>query len=483
MAFDSLKKSDVPPFRRRLAQLPARAKAWLGDGGHHSLAQRTAGMAFLIRVASAAFLYLSQIVLARWMGGFEFGVYVAVWTWVLVVGDILNFGLASAAQRLIPEYTQRRAFEHLRGFLAASRWFVFAAATLAALLGAFVIRIGEAWLPAYMVVPLYFACVALPFYALSNMLDGIARSYNWVNLALAPPYIVRPLLLLGAMAAAHAAGLPANAQTAMLAAVVATWAATILQLFVLHRRLARNVPAGAKASDAKTWMGIALPIVTVWVFFTLLAYTDVLVLQQFRAPEEVGIYYVAAKTLALAAFVHFSIGVAVAHRFSEYNVTGDRVRLAAFVAGAIRWTFWPSLAAIVAVLAFGRALLWLFGPAFVAGYPLMGILSIGLLARASVGPAERLLNMLGEQRACALVYGAAFAVNIAACLVLIPPFGATGAAIATAGALVVESLLLFLTIRRRLGIHSFIWQWPAAGRSSLPALRVPAAEVANTKAS
>ena len=37
-------------------------------------------------------------------------------------------------------------------------------------------------------------------------------------------------------------------------------------------------------------------------------------------------------------------------------------------------------------------------PDFVAGYPLMFILAIGLIARAAVGPAERLLNMLGEQR-------------------------------------------------------------------------------------
>ena len=35
-----------------------------------------AGMAFAIRVASAGVTFLSQIALARWMGGFEFGIYV-----------------------------------------------------------------------------------------------------------------------------------------------------------------------------------------------------------------------------------------------------------------------------------------------------------------------------------------------------------------------------------------------------------------------
>ena len=45
----------------------------------------------------------------------------------------------------------------------------------------------------------------------------------------------------------------------------------------------------------------------------------------------------------------------------------------------------------------------------------MFILAIGLLARATVGPVERLLNMLGEQRACALVYAGAFVDQSSSC--------------------------------------------------------------------
>ena len=53
----------------------------------------------------------------------------------------------------------------------------------------------------------------------------------------------------------------------------------------------------------------------------------------------------------------------------------------------------------------------MFGKDFVAGYHLMFIIAIGLLARAAVGPAERLLNMLGERRSCAYVYAGAFLLN------------------------------------------------------------------------
>jgi O-antigen/teichoic acid export membrane protein len=124
----------------------------------------------------------------------------------------------------------------------------------------------------------------------------------------------------------------------------------------------------------------------------------------------------------------------------------------------VHWTFWPSLLATLLILALGQPILWLFGPNFTAGYPLMFILAVGLLARAAVGPAERLLNMMDEQRMCALIYACAFGVNVAGAFILAPRFGSAGAAIAMTAAIVVESALLFVVAKRRLGIHLFIWQ-------------------------
>lgn len=444
------------PARLRSVRL-RRLRAWVGGESHHALARRMAGAAFAIRFISAAFVYLSQILLARWMGGAEFGLYVYVWTWVLLVGDLIHLGLASAAQRFIPAYTQEKAFDLLRGFLSGSRLVVLICATAAGFVLAVGVWAARPWLPGNEMQALYLACAALPAYALANMLDGIARSYNWMGLALLPPYLLRPSLLLAIMAVAHGFGIPADATLAMAAAVAASWAAVVLQVAWLDRRLAEAVPRGPKLHAIGTWLKTALPILMVWGFYTLLTYADVLVLSQFRPGEEVALYFAASKTLALVAFVYFSVGAAVAHRFSEYHVAGERERLAQFVAAAVRWTFWPSLIALAIVLALGRPFLSLYGPEFVRAYPLMFILAAGLLARAAVGPAERLLNMLGEQRACAAVYAVALALNLGLSVALSPRLGATGAAIATAGAVLSESLLLFLVARRRLGLHVFVW--------------------------
>ena len=116
-------------------------KAWRRDGGNRAVAQRTAGSAFLIRIASAAVIYLTQVMLARWMGRFEFGIYVYVWAWVGFLGMLAAGGIAPAAQRFIPEYTTLGDDRGLRGFLLGSRWLSFGYGVLAAALFAGVVLI------------------------------------------------------------------------------------------------------------------------------------------------------------------------------------------------------------------------------------------------------------------------------------------------------------------------------------------------------
>jgi O-antigen/teichoic acid export membrane protein len=158
------------------------------------------------------------------------------------------------------------------------------------------------------------------------------------------------------------------------------------------------------------------------------------------------------------SMVYFAVAASAAHRFTAYHVSGDHEGLTAFAASTVRWVFWLSLFLSVGILALGQPVLLLFGEDFVSGYPVMAILTVGMLARASVGPAERLLTMLGHQRACAFAYVAAFAFNLGTCLLLAPAYGAIGAAVATAGGFVVESVLLFVIAKRGLGLHMFVWR-------------------------
>src|ERR1700755_1954392 len=119
-----------------------------GGSSEASLTRRLAGTIFVIRVISAGLAYFSQILLARWMGGSDYGTYVYVWTWVLLLGSMMDFGISASAQKIIPEY--RAGGEHalLRGFLSGSRWMTFAVSTVVAMLLAGVVKALSPWIGA-----------------------------------------------------------------------------------------------------------------------------------------------------------------------------------------------------------------------------------------------------------------------------------------------------------------------------------------------
>jgi O-antigen/teichoic acid export membrane protein len=76
------------------------------------------------------------------------------------------------------------------------------------------------------------------------------------------------------------------------------------------------------------------------------------------------------------------------------------------------------------------------------------------------------LNMLGQQKACAAGLAAAVILNLVLCTLLVPPFGVQGAAIATAMAWTANAVLNVLLARRQLGIDIAIWNNMLVPRSA-----------------
>jgi hypothetical protein len=173
MTIDDIGQAKLLPARQLFPYLRERLAQWRTR--EHRVTQRMAGAAFVIRVASAAIMFISQVLLARWMGSSAFGSYVYVFTWLLLLGDLVHLGIPLTAQRYLPEYTQTGSLVLLRGYLSGARWLTFAAGTVAAIIGALIVHAFAAALDTDLILPFYFACAALPFYALTFMLDGLAR--------------------------------------------------------------------------------------------------------------------------------------------------------------------------------------------------------------------------------------------------------------------------------------------------------------------
>ncbi|MFS8147032.1 lipopolysaccharide biosynthesis protein [Rhizobium sp. BR 249] len=443
--------------------------AVLTERGEKAAAQRMALTAFSIRILSAALAFISQIVLARLMGEYEYGIFVFVWVLVVVFGDLSCLGFHTAIIRFLPQYKAAGAFDEIRGLTGTARIFALLSGTVVLAAGMLGLHFFGDMIETYYLVPIFLGLLAMPMIALGDILEGTSRANHWPVMALGPVYIIRPILIIAFMLVAIAMGAEHTAVTAMQAALAATFVTALGQYGATLYRLRRHYDAGPRKVDFLTWFSVAFPIFLIEGVSFLLTNSDVVVVGIFLEPHDVAIYFAAAKTMALVHFINFSVKAASGPRFSSIIAEGDHAQLAVAATDAARWTFWPALGVGLAVLAAGHLLLSLFGGAFTSGYLVMAILLAGILAKSLVGPAETLLMMAGKQNLCVALYAGALAANVGLNLALIPHYGIEGTAIATASAMAVEAILLHVAVRRALGIILFAFASPSA---ATPEMRV-----------
>ncbi|MEL7429802.1 MAG: lipopolysaccharide biosynthesis protein [Pseudomonadota bacterium] len=419
--------------------------------------QRMALMVFMIRVASAVIALLSQVLLARWMGSFDYGIFVAVWTAVIIIDTLISFGAPSAGLRFVAKYREEKRFGLVWGVVIGSMGLATLTSTFLALLSIVVFSLYPQLLGPDYSTPAFILMLAIPVMVVVGVGEAISRSFNWVSIAFVPAYIYRPLLILALVFIGAEYGFGATAVTAAVATLVACHAIGLVQLGVMATKIRKAVPVVKPSFKLKYWLMVAVPVFLVESFYVLLTSVDVVFVGWLTSPEETAVYFASTKILALVHFVYFAVRAASAHRYSAYHAAGDHAGLAGFIRQSISWTFWPSLFLGVMMILLGKYFLWLFGEEYMSGAPILGILVAGLVIRSSVGPAESLLVMTGNQNACAFIYVFALFVNVVLNLSLIPAMGLAGAAIATACAMAFESVALYTIIKRKLGVHAFIF--------------------------
>ena len=440
----------------RLGPAFEKADAIISGDGENAVSQRMALSVFVIRVASAAIAFISQVLLARWMGTFEYGIFVAVWAGVVIASTLTALGLPSAIVRFVAEYREHGKYSLVWGMIHGSMWLSLAVATVAAAICATILYLYPQIVTNYFVIPIYLAALCLPAFAVEGVNDSVARPFNWTRIAFLPTFIIRPLAILVFMGIAILIGYEPTAVTAMWSAVIAIYLTSVFQFLILRAKLRDAVEQAAPDYRFKYWLSIALPIFLVESFYVLVTQVDVLFVSWLTNPEDTAIYFAATKILALVHFVYFAVRATASHRFAAYNASGKIDEYREFVGKTVSWTFWPSLIIGLIMVLLGKYLLMLFGPEFVAGQSVLWILVAGIVMRASIGPAEALLVMSGKQNTCAVVYASALFVNVVLNMTLIPVYGMIGAAIATTLALGFESLALHSLVKRKLGIHAFI---------------------------
>ena len=423
--------------------------------------ERSALSVLAARVGAAGCAYVAQVLMARLMGGSEYGVFATAWVWIAILGHASTWGFGQAACRFVPAYRTAGDAAAARGFLRGGALVALGGGALASLAGALLLLAARDWLETGRFAPFLLALLVIPVFALQDFAEGVARGFGWPLLAIAPPYLVRQALVMGAMAAALQLGAPAEAWVAVAATLAATGLALALQVTVLVRRLSVALPRGERAARWPDWRRVALPLALVDLAGSGLVFVDVLALGLVMPPAAVGVYFAATRLLQFVVFVQFAASAATNAHLAEAGARDDRAGLAALVRRRARLATLATLAVGAGVLVASPLLLGLFGPGFAGATPILAVLVAGALASSALGPADDLLTMCGGERICAAVSCAAVALAGLAVLVAAPLFGVVGAAAAMAAAGTARAACLAVLAYRRLGIVTPILPWRA----------------------
>ncbi len=416
--------------------------------------KRRALTALGIRVVGAAIAYAMQVLLARWMGLGEYGIFVGIWVWLIVFGGIAPLGLNVGIIGPLATFRDEGDLARWRGLVLTSVAVTCGAGLTLALGGWLAIAAAPGLFAKAYLMPLWLSLFCIPLMALSEINEGISRANGWMTTALAPTYLLRPCLLIGGASIALATGAELNATLIMALAIFACLATIAAQGGVLVWRV-RKLGAFADARISATpvaWVWASLPIVLAQTFELTTQNFDIIAVSYFLGPENTGVYFAALKTIALLAFVRFAVGAATANRVASLHAAGEPEAFAGELQGAVNLTFWPTLIGAIVIVALSPFLLSLFGEEFANYAYLTAVLSVGFVVRSVVGPSELYLNVLGHQRACAAVLSGAALLNVVLNILLIPLFGLLGAALATTVSLIGLAASMFVIAKRRLAI-------------------------------
>lgn len=414
--------------------------------------RRAAMSVFAIRLFSAGFIYLSSIILARWLGVREFGIYSYVWTWVIILGSTSNLGFKIVMVRELPTYFKRGKIGEYFGLIFLSRIFSMGLALSVTILGVLAVYLlGDLTNNIY-AIPLILALICVPLFTIVDLHEGIARANEWLYLGLLPNYLIRPILVLLFSGILLFIWQDINAQTVLIASIIASFLTALWQLIIIEINLKKKIKKQPKVILAKTWLSVAFPLFLTEGLLTTLESTDIIILQFFMQPEDIAVYYAAMKTTLLVSFIYFAVIVASSNKFAEHWHEEAHEKLTKSINNSVVMTFLPSLVASLGIMAVGYWFLAAYGSEFTRGYWVIVILSIGAIFRAATGPTEWMMSMMGQQKTVLWVALSAAFCNVILNVILIPIWGLEGAAVATALTMSGTALVLFMRVRKTLGI-------------------------------
>ncbi|AGZ39326.1 lipopolysaccharide biosynthesis protein [Actinoplanes friuliensis] len=317
--------------------------------------------------------------------------------------------------------------------------------------------------------------VFLPLQALTDALLTATRGYKAMRPTVTLDRILRSTLQLLCVGAV---GVAALWTTATLPAFALAWAlpylpVTVLAAFALRRTYLAGRPERPKIRRSeqrqlrRDFWRFTGPRALASVAQLAVQRVDVLLVAALGGLAPAAIYAVAGRFVVLIQFANQGISQSVQPRLAEALATGDRETANHLYQTATGWLVLVTWPINFLVILFAPLYLGLFGDAYRQGADVVIVLACAMLVATGCGMVDMVLAMAGRTSWNLVNVLIALGVTIGLDVLLIPRYGALGAAIGLACAMVANNLLPLVQVGRSARLHPFGAGTLAAGGLSV----------------
>ncbi|MGM0516899.1 MAG: lipopolysaccharide biosynthesis protein [Pseudomonadota bacterium] len=429
-----------------------RQMPWKSNGLAAQLLRGGSG-SLLAKGAEVVLGLLVVMLLARLLGAAGYGVYAFVLALMSLASMPAMAGLPPLVVRETARGQRRGDWSAVRGIWRWANGVALSLSLLIAAGGLLGLWLGWARGEALRET-LAWGLGLVPLLALAGVRSASLRGLRHVLAGLFPEQVLRPgLLAVALLVVLTWSGKDISPPDAMGLTVVAALVAFVVGAWLLRRYRPDEITGAVPRYQHGAWMAAAWPMALTQGFQQLNRHADVLLLGLLAATVDVGVYRVAAQGALLVSLGLTALNMVVAPFAARLHVDAERHKLQKLVRRTAQAALAFAVPATLLFVVFGDWLLaTLFGDEFRGAYWPLVVLAVGQLVNAWFGPTGMLLNMTGFERAVTRAVAVAAGMNVVLNLLLIPPFGVIGAAIATSASLVFWNVWLWLVARWRLGV-------------------------------
>jgi O-antigen/teichoic acid export membrane protein len=415
---------------------------------------RDAATAFALRVLGMALAIGFSMAVARLVGVEGAGLYFSAIAVVMMSSSVARMGLDNAMLRLTAVGISRgewgRVNRIVRSGLGASGLLCLA---LCAAIFAFAGPVARVvFSEPDLVTPLRIASLGIVTFSLMTLVSQILKGAKRIRDAVLVASVLWPLF---GLVLIWPLGSQYGAVGVCVTYVLATAASGLVGWLMWRGVREATSPTPERPGDL--W-DAARPLWAMSVIsMGVLPWVPILLLGVWGETRETGILGIVGRLATLVSFSLMAINNMLGPKFAVLYADGKMGSLQRIARRFALVNVLIAIPAVAVLVFFGDHVLALYGEDFKEGRLALAILTTGQAVNCITGSVGIMLMMSGNERAVRNSALCAAVVVLSMSMLLIPSYGLTGAAIASASALVTMNLFSMTVVYRRLGFVIYPW--------------------------